>query len=57
MHDGNKPRRAEASKETESFIFASIKEASTFTKVGSPTIVRSCKNGKVYNGYRFRYKD
>lgn len=56
IHDGNVPRSVQVIDEKENIIiFASIKEASNFTNVGSPTICRACKNNKTYNGYKFKY--
>ena len=55
IHNGNVPRKVKVIKADELIFFNSIKEASSFTGVRSPTICRSCKNQKLYNGFKFEY--
>jgi DNA-binding MurR/RpiR family transcriptional regulator len=35
--------------------FSSIKEASEYTGVYPSTIIRGCRNNKLYNEYKFEY--
>ena len=55
MHNGNVPRSVLVTKGNETIKFESLLAASIYTKVGSPTICRACKNKKTYNGFNFEY--
>lgn len=57
MHDGNKLRPVIVYENDRVMRFDSIKSASEYTNVYPSTIVRGCKNCKIYGGFRFEYEN